>query len=511
MRKIFLFLLFIFLAVGSANAQKWDTQPGEGIDMITNGTTVIIKGEDASASNKGIASFSSDNFATSSGDVSIKDGGVALAEIASGALSGSDSTLITGTAGSNGHCAEWNADGDLVTAGAACGTGGGSGATTSSGGVTYVTSTTDDFAVGSTTSSGAAFFVDVGTGVATVSSTLELGGGTATFKYNTSTGQIDVNKPINVTSGGDAITFSNSGKVTGGTTTDAVIITSSTSAPADGEYENGQWSLWIDAANDEFELKGKDSAGDVISQTIGAASGDVTGVGDCASGACLDGTPDGGTYLRIYDGDSNYVQLDVQSSLASDITLDLPTSAGTIATLADIAGGSDTNAIKTLHWKPTGTSAWESNFAPLVEDDGANIDIVTASHTSSARSTRGVSFDVPDDIDTSGNVEFEVVWYAPVETSGNALWVFQDQGSTAETDSWDAALTDRCATADAVQGTVDLKTVTSWTVSVSTLGWTAGETVSGLFTRDGADTCTGTDTINGVIYATDYKIRIPRS
>ena len=33
-----------------------------------------------------------------------------------------------------------------------------------------------------------------------------------------------------------------------------------------------------------------------------AAGGDVTGSGDCASGACGDGSSDGGTYYRLYDG-----------------------------------------------------------------------------------------------------------------------------------------------------------------------------------------------------------------
>ncbi len=42
-------------------------------------------------------------------------------------VSGTDGTLITGTAGSNGHCAQWNSDGDVVTTGAACGTGSGTG------------------------------------------------------------------------------------------------------------------------------------------------------------------------------------------------------------------------------------------------------------------------------------------------------------------------------------------------------------------------------------------------
>jgi hypothetical protein len=55
---------------------------GEGIDTSATGTTLTITGEEASTSNKGVASFSSDNFGVSSGAVTIKDAGVANAELA---------------------------------------------------------------------------------------------------------------------------------------------------------------------------------------------------------------------------------------------------------------------------------------------------------------------------------------------------------------------------------------------------------------------------------------------
>ena len=60
-----------------ANAQSAFTA-GEGID-INNG---VISGEDATASNKGISSFSSDNFSVSSGAVTIKDSGIVNDELA---------------------------------------------------------------------------------------------------------------------------------------------------------------------------------------------------------------------------------------------------------------------------------------------------------------------------------------------------------------------------------------------------------------------------------------------
>ena len=55
---------------------------GTGITTSATGTTVTITGDNATTSAKGVASFSSDNFAVSSGAVTIKDGGVALAEMA---------------------------------------------------------------------------------------------------------------------------------------------------------------------------------------------------------------------------------------------------------------------------------------------------------------------------------------------------------------------------------------------------------------------------------------------
>ena len=68
----------------SASEVRAHISAGEGID-ISSGE---ISGEDATSSNKGIASFSSDNFSVSSGAVTIKDGGVVTAELANDAVTG---------------------------------------------------------------------------------------------------------------------------------------------------------------------------------------------------------------------------------------------------------------------------------------------------------------------------------------------------------------------------------------------------------------------------------------
>ena len=70
-----------------------------GLDLTCSGQDCTLSAEDASDTNKGVATFNTDNFAVSSGDVTIKDGGVDLSAEVTGTLpvanGGTGATTLT--------------------------------------------------------------------------------------------------------------------------------------------------------------------------------------------------------------------------------------------------------------------------------------------------------------------------------------------------------------------------------------------------------------------------------
>ena len=90
---------------GVALGETFTFTAGEGINTTMGTYAVTIAGEDASASNKGVASFSSNDFSVSSGAVTIKSGGVTNDQLAgsivNGKLSGPAIAVTDGSTSSN--------------------------------------------------------------------------------------------------------------------------------------------------------------------------------------------------------------------------------------------------------------------------------------------------------------------------------------------------------------------------------------------------------------------------
>ncbi len=172
-------------------------------------------------------------------------------------------------------------------------------------------------------------------------------------------------------------------------------------------------------------------------------------------------------------------------------------------------GGSKPDWLKS--WRAPSTSSIGEpgdNFAPLAVDAGANVDVEVALYDAATDECRSVAFRVPSDIDTGGTCTFTAEWYSGTETTGDVVWDFRHNSGTGEGVSWDTTRTIEAAAADTTQGTVDQKTVTTWTETVTNLGWTASEFVEGLVCRDANN---GGDTMANDASMLLFSVRCPRA
>ena len=127
-----------------------------------------------------------------------------------------------------------------------------------------------------------------------------------------------------------------------GTSVDGTEIAIASQAQGDVLYYNGTAWTRLAAGSAGQYLQG----GTAPSWDTPTGAGDVTNVGDCAGGACFDGTDDGGTYLSFYDPQGTG-QL-ITGNLTQARVWTLPDATGTVALTSDLHSAStitDTTSI----------------------------------------------------------------------------------------------------------------------------------------------------------------------
>lgn len=183
----------------------------------------------------------------------------------------------------------------------------------------------------------------------------------------------------------DAVIKANADKVTNATHTGDVTGSGALTIGNDKILESMLKA--VDAAADEECLTYETTTGDFEWQECGSGSGDVTGVGDCASGACLDGTSDGGTTISLYDGDSHKGTIDVPD-IAGDVTYTLPSATSTLLATDGVG-----TALTALNGENIQDDTIDDDSIDFADVTGVDITLTDAGAvTSSAAITATTSF-----------------------------------------------------------------------------------------------------------------------
>jgi len=325
---------------------------------------------------------------------------------------------------------------------------------------------------------------DGGTGVSTLTDggiVLGSGAGAVTVLAQATNGQL----PIGST-GADPVLAA----ITGGTN---LTIT------------NGAGSITADVDDAFLVNDSDDTTTGSITMVNANASGTVSGSVVAWEGGTFDtlfvaGTPSEDVQYRWPLADGTSGQL-------------LSTNGGGTLTWEDDAGGTDTNSVKT-YWLPfVATLPLEAadSVPPIAKDAGTNIDQLVVDFNDTTDECRTVTLFIPPDIDTSATVTFTLPWYSAAATTNDALWDVRHNGGVAEGADPDASLTTEAAAADTTQGTAGQLTFTTWTETVSNLGWAASEVMDAVVCRDADSTNPGTDNLVGDARAKGIAIGIPRT
>lgn len=173
-------------------------------------------------------------------------------------------------------------------------------------------------------------------------------------------------------------------------------------------------------------------------------------------------------------------------------------------------GGGGTLAIKEFGWPAAALQALEhaaENIPPVVKDEGTNTDLLVLAFDDTTAECRGGTLLVPSDVDTSGTATFRVSGYAATGAASGTVFSFNHKG-VGNNESWDQALTEVLSGTITQNLTQDQVEIGSWTATLSTLAWTASETVVFEFCREPGE---AGDVLTGDYHLIHFSIEVPRA
>jgi len=257
-------------------------------------------------------------------------------------------------------------------------------------------------------------------------------------------------------------------------------------------------------------------------ETLGVGSGDVTSVGDCTGGACLDGTSDGGTYIKFYDAEGAGTL--ILPDIAGAVTWTLPSTGGTlIHTEVDPTVDTDDEIIAIINASPSTTIKHEAGG--LEADVSAYAGLVHITGGTTSAKTLGIADTNISPINAADVADNDYAKFTATGLEGRSYSeVLSDIGAQATVTEGSLA--------DSVIISADIKDTVIIAADMANadhgdMGWTAGvgyvdddshahtaSTISGLGTDDisGLDISADTNlAVTAPIVLTDDTISIPKA
>lgn len=149
--------------------------------------------------------------------------------------------------------------------------------------------------------------------------------------------------------------------------------------------------------------------------------------------------------------------------------------------------------------------AAETAFAPVEKISGTNQREFVCAFDDTTEEYRNGRFHVPQGIDTAGTVTFRAVVRAKTAAASKNVALTFGHLARSDSGAFDAAFTDVDSGNKAIDATQGDWTIATWTVSVATLAWTAGQHIAFRISRDPA----ATNDLTGDMYWSTFAIEIP--